>query len=579
MANEDGSVIAVQNGEIYNYHELRAELRARGHRFESDNDTEVIPHAYEEYGIGFPERLRGMFAIAVWDESRRRLVLVRDRIGKKPLVYTEFRGGIAFASEIQALLSLGIERPVDENGIAQYLSLGYVPPPRTGFANIKSLPPGTTLTVENGFITDPAPYWRLSYEPKLELTDDEALERLRRELDEAVRVRLMSDVPLGAFLSGGLDSSAVVASMAVNTTKVRTFSIGFAEADFSELRYARLVAERFSTEHHEFIVEPAAIEVLPMLVRHLGNPFADSSIVPTYYVAKVAREHVTVALNGDGGDELFAGYDRYRVARYGRGLDAIPHPIRSIVGALTGLLPQKSWMPRTLSRIRRLGVTLPLEQESRYLALVAYFTAHDGDFGQLVESRAEPLALFRKALAESQTRSTLERLLAIDTRTYLPGDLLVKMDIATMASSLEGRSPFLDQKVIDFVTHLPARMKMRGGQSKYLLRRLMSGVLPDEVIERRKMGFGVPVGRWMRGPMRSLVEDTLLAMPDRPIVDRDVVYRIAREHLSGHRDHTARLWSLLMLELWFKHVVEGVPFTTGADQSHQVITTPERSSV
>lgn len=565
MANEDGSVIAVQNGEIYNFLDLRMELEAHGHCFTTDNDTEIIPHAYEEFGDAFPQRLRGMFAIVLWDEPRRKLLLVRDRIGKKPLVYTKFRGGIAFASEIQALLSLGLDRTVDEVAIAQYLSLGYVPPPRTGFANIKSLPPGTTLAVEDGVVADPIRYWRLSYEPKLEMSDAEALERLRHEIDDAVRVRLMSDVPLGAFLSGGLDSSAVVAAMAANALKVSTFSIGFAEADFSELRYARLVAERFGTEHNEFIVEPSAMEVLPMLVRHLGNPFADSSIVPTYYVANVARRHVTVALNGDGGDELFAGYDRYRIARYGRVIDAIPKAFRSAGGMLTGVIPIAGWMPRVLRRALRVGAMLPLENESRYLALVTHFTKSDGAFGRRVEFRADPLALFKQALAEAQPRDSLERILAIDTRTYLPGDLLVKMDIATMASSLEGRSPLLDQKLIEFVTHLPPHMKLRGGESKFLLRRLMKGLLPDEVINRPKMGFGVPVGRWMRGPMRSLVEDTLLAMPDRPVVDRDVVNHLTRTHLSGRVDHTARVWSLLMLELWFRHVVENG--TLGADPS------------
>lgn len=571
MTNEDGSVLAVQNGEIYNFPELRAELESRGHRFMTGSDTEVIPHAYEEFGEAFPARLRGMFAIAVWDEPRRKLMLVRDRIGKKPLVYSQTDGGFAFASEIGALLSLGVERTVDEIGIAQYLSLGYVPAPRSGFANIKSIPPGTTLTIENGLIGDPVRYWRLSYEPKLEMTDEEALARLRSELNDAVRVRLMSDVPLGAFLSGGLDSSAVVASMAANATKVRTFSIGFADADFSELKYARLVAERFGTEHNEFIVEPSAIEVLPTLVRHLGNPFADSSIVPTYYVAKVARQHVTVALNGDGGDELFAGYDRYRIARYEPVLNAIPKPMLSTSGVLLRLIPTSPALPRMLQRLRRVGAMMTLEGDERYLALVGYFTARDGAFGQRVESRAEPLEVFRQALAEAQPRAAVERLLAIDSRTYLPGDLLVKMDIAAMSSSLEARSPFLDHKLIDFVTHLPPNMKVRDGESKYLLRRLMRGVLPDDVLKRRKMGFGVPVGRWMRGPMRQLVEDTLLTMPDRPMVDRLVVHRLVREHLSGRFNHTPRLWALLMLELWFRYVVEGTPSVPARDYPDQIV--------
>ena len=580
MANEDGSILAIQNGEIYNFLEIRSELERRGHRFATDNDTEILPHAYEEFGDAFVERLRGMFAIAVWDERRRRLLLARDRMGKKPLVYAEIPGGIAFASEIQALLSLRIDRTVDETGIAQYLCLGYIAPPRTGFRAIRSLRPGSFLVIEDGRRGEETSYWRLSYEPKLALTEAEALERLRVELDEAVRVRLMSDVPLGAFLSGGLDSSTVVAFMAANASKVRTFSIGFAESDFSELKYARLVAERFGTQHEEFIVEPSAVEVLPMLVRHLGNPFADSSIVPSYYVAKVARQHVTVALNGDGGDELFAGYDRYRLARFVYSLDAVPRPILAVAGAITNLLPQASWAPRLVRRARRVGAMLPLYGDSRYLALVGYFTGRDGTFGDRMESRAGALALFQDAIAEAQPKTNLERILAIDTRTYLPGDLLVKMDIAAMAASLEGRSPFLDHKLIEFATHLPQRFKLNGRQSKYLVRQLMKGILPDQVLARSKMGFGVPVGRWMRGPMRSLIEDSLLAMPDRPLVDRDVVRRLAREHLSGSRDHAPRLWSLLMLELWFRYVVEAEPSSTRSlEQPDLLAGSSERSTV
>jgi asparagine synthase (glutamine-hydrolysing) len=559
MANEDGSVLAVQNGEIYNFLELKSDLEQRGHRFATHNDTEVLPHAYEEFGDDFVQRLRGMFAIALWDKKRRRLLLARDRLGKKPLVYAEIPGGVAFASEMQALLTLGLDRRVDETAIAQYLCLGYISSPRTGFERIASLSPGSLITFEAGQLSAQRRYWSLSYEPKLQLSESEALERLRVEVDDAVRVRLMSDVPLGAFLSGGLDSSAVVAFMAANSSDVRTFSIGFGESDFSELRYARLVAERFGTRHEEFIVEPSALEVLPRLVRHLGNPFADSSVIPTYYVAKVARERVTVALNGDGGDELFAGYDRYRAARVAYALDVIPGPIRSLAGGLTDLLPQAAWAPRAIRRARRLGAMVRLPKDERYLALVGYFTARDGPFGTVVQSRANPIGLFDSAVAQAQPTNDLERTLAIDTLTYLPGDLLVKMDIATMASSLEGRSPFLDHRLVEFVSHLPPRMKFRDGVSKYLLRTLMKGTLPDEILRRPKMGFGVPVGRWMRGPMRSLVEDALLGMPERPLVDRAVVRRLVEDHLSGRSDQTPRVWALLMLELWFRYVVEEGP--------------------
>ncbi|MEK6225050.1 MAG: asparagine synthase (glutamine-hydrolyzing) [Chloroflexota bacterium] len=568
MANEDGTIFAVQNGEIYNFQDVRRDLEQRGHVFKTQNDSEVLPHAYEEYGDEFVSRLRGMFALALWDERRGKLLLARDRLGKKPLVYAQTPTGIAFASEIQALLAVGVDRTVDETALAQYLSLGYVPPPRTGFAAIRSLRPATFLTFSGGGIREDRSYWRLSFEPKAEIGEPEALDRLRSVLDEAVRIRLMSDVPLGAFLSGGLDSSTVVAFMAANSQTVRTFAIGFPESDFSELKYAKLVAERFSTQHQEFIVEPSALDVLPMLVRHLGNPFADSSIVPTYYVAKVAREHVTVALNGDGGDELFAGYDRYRLARMGSMLDRIPKPALMTIAKLTNRLPRASWTPRVIRRARRAGAVLGSPPDARYLALVGYFTARDGPYGESVESRARPLDLFDEAIREGMPANDLDRVLAIDYRTYLPGDLLVKMDIATMAASLEGRSPLLDHELIEFVGHLPANQKFRSGQSKYLLRKLMKGILPDEILARSKMGFGIPVGRWMRGPLRPLVQDALLDMPERPVVDRAVVRGLVGDHLSGRADHTPRLWALLMLELWFRYVVEGVSTSNERQASH-----------
>ena len=563
MTNEDGSISAVQNGEIYNFVEVRADLERRGHRFRTSNDTEILPHAYEEFGDALVDRLRGMFAIAIWDEREQRLLLARDRVGKKPLVYAEVGGVFAFASEIQALLTLPLDRAVDEHALAQYLCLGYIPAPRTGFRDVRSLPPGSVLNVEAGRVRDPRRYWQISYEPKSRMSEAEAVERLRAEIDEAVRVRLMSDVPLGAFLSGGLDSSTVVAFMAANAQRVRTFAIGFADEDYSELKYARLVAERFGTEHQEFIVEPSAIEVLPMLVRHLGNPFADSSIVPTYYVAKIAREHVTVALNGDGGDELFAGYDRYTAARLGHAFGAVPTPVLHAVGAGLEALPRGA-SSRFVTRARRLGTMLRLDADEQYLALVSIFTARTGPVGRRAQTIADPVALFRAAASDAKATDTVDRFLAIDAQTYLPGDLLVKMDIATMASSLEGRSPLLDHKLIEFVAHLPASTKVRGITSKYLLRKLMHGQLPELVLTRRKMGFAAPVGRWMRGPMRALVESVLLDMPPRPLIDRVQVARITREHLDGHVDHAPRLWSLLMLELWFRSVVEDDVANAGA---------------
>jgi asparagine synthase (glutamine-hydrolysing) len=563
MANEDTSIFAVQNGELYNFLELREELKRRGHVFTTESDTEVLPHAYEEFGDDFLSRLRGMFAVAIWDTRRRRLVLARDRFGKKPLVYAQIGRSIAFASEIQALLKLPIARDIDPSAIREYLQLGYIQAPRTGFAAIRKVRPGHALVFEDGAVRGERPYWQLSLAPKLDLTEDEAISEVRRTLEESVRLRMLSDVPLGAFLSGGLDSSSVVAFMAANSeTPIKTFSIGFADRSFDELRYARLVAQRFATDHHEFTVEPSALEVLPMLVRHLGEPFADSSIVPSYYVARTARQHVTVALNGDGGDEVFGGYDRYRAAQAAGTFAQLPRPFRSLIALASRRLPRAAWTPSVVRRARRLGAVVDLPSDQRYLSFIAYFA----DTEEIVGERLAMTAAPRLDLSGDGEGSELERLMLFDVRTNLPGDLLVKMDIATMAVSLEARSPFLDHKLAELVAHLPTRLKFRGLGSKSLLRRAMRGTLPDEVLDRSKMGFGVPVGRWMRGPLRPLLEDTLLASPDRGLVKRDVVRRLVGEHVAGTADHGYRLWALLMLELWLQHVVNG----PAADQDSRI---------
>ena len=568
MADESGEILAVQNGEIYNFRALRDELLARGHRFATDNDTEILPHAYEEFGDELVSRLRGMFALAIWDGRRRQLLLARDRMGKKPLVYARTEHGFAFASEIQALLTLRIDRNVDDQGIRDYLTYGYVGAPRTAFRAIRKVRPGQILVLSEHSVEE-RPYWRLSFEPKRGLDERDAITALDAALADAVTTRLISDVPLGAFLSGGLDSSTVVAYMARASAKpVSTFSIGFTDADFSELRYARIVAERFGTDHHEFVVEPSAAEVLPMLVRHLGEPFADSSIIPTYYVAKMARKHVTVALNGDGGDELFAGYDRYRGAVLARRLELAPAPLRRLVSALSKRMPDGA-LPRTVRRARRFLTTLDLDSQARYLRWIGYFVTDD-----IAGSRLHATGLdedwMGPATSEARPGDELERLLAVDMRTYLPGDLLVKMDIASMAASVETRSPFLDQELIELVTHLPSEFKLRG-RSKYLLRRLMRGSLPDEILDRGKMGFGAPVGRWIRGPMREMVSDCLLDGPDRGFVDQGAVRRVVTDHLEGRSDQTVRVWALLMLELWARHVLDAPASAERADRAQSTV--------
>jgi asparagine synthase (glutamine-hydrolysing) len=554
MANETGNVFAIQNGELYNYRDLRAELLRRGHRFQTDSDTEVLPHLYEEYGPDFARHLRGMFAIAVWDARTETLVLTRDRLGKKPLLYAETERGLAFASEIQALLALPVARNIDDQAIRDYLVSGYVGSPRTAFRAIRKIRPGHTLTVRGGSLEEHS-YWRLSFSPKTAIREEEAVDELRSRIAEAVRLRLISDVPLGAFLSGGLDSSTIVAFMAQESAlPVKTFSIGFTDQDHDELHYARLVAERFGTDHHEFVVDPAAADILPMLVRHLGEPFADASIVPTYQVARIARQHVTVALNGDGGDELFAGYERYRAALFMRRFEIVPRPGRTVAAALARRLPEPAWLPGA-RRARRVALTLGMSPRARYERWTGFFADRPAILGARLRGLPRSTS-FDDAIAEAQPSDELDEMLAIDTRNYLPGDLLVKMDIATMAASLEGRSPFLDHELVSFMAQLPSSLKLRDGESKHLLRRVMQGVLPDEILKRPKMGFGAPVGRWLKGPLRGLVSDVLLDAPDRGYVDQAEVRRVVDEHFTAPNENGLRVWCLLMLELWFREVAE-----------------------
>ena len=562
MGNEDGSIIAVQNGELYNFVTLREELAALGHSFRTRNDTEILPHAYEEWGIALVERLRGMFAIAIWDEPRRTLFLARDRFGKKPLMYARTEDGLAFASEIQALLTHpAVSRTIDGEAIEAYLTYGYVPAPRTAFTAIRKLPAAHTLTFHVGGEPEIRRYWRLPFEPKLRISADEAAEEVRRRIDEAVRIRLMSDVPIGAFLSGGLDSSTVVAYMARHMSQpVKTFSIGFGDPAFDELGYARVVASAFGTDHNELVVDASDADILPLMVRHLGEPFADSSIVPTYHVARITRPHVTVALNGDGGDELFGGYPRYHAAAIARlTFDRIPLPLRKVAAGMARALPVRATAPRQLQRARRFGIGLGLTSEERHLRWVGYFT------GPLRDRIAGPRLRLAAAtsshdLADAATvtgaRDLRDQFMAADVERYLPDDLLVKMDIAAMANSLEGRSPLLDHELGEFVARLPVELKVSPRTSKILLRKAMRGILPPEILGRGKLGFTAPVGAWLRGPMRGLLGDLLLhpRAADLGYVDAAAVRGLFDEHQAGSVDRTGPLWTLLMLELWLREV-------------------------
>jgi asparagine synthase (glutamine-hydrolysing) len=544
VANETGDVVAVFNGEAYNFPALRAELR--GHEVRGTGDTPVLPHLYEERGPRFVERLHGMFALALWDASRERLVLARDRIGKKPLLWTRLSDGtLAFASELKALLRLpGLTREVDLAALDAYLALQYVPGDGTPLRGIRKVPPGHVLVVE-GETERLERYWELEpAEPSS--TDDEWLERVRATVGEAVRKRLVADVPLGALLSGGIDSSIVVALMAQHSTDpVRTFTVGFSDKRYDERPYARAVAERYGTIHEELTIAEDVAATLPRLVRAFDEPLGDEAAFPTFLIAEQARRHVTVALGGDGGDEAFAGYERY----IAHGLAArLPGVAARTGAAAIRLVPAARREPRsTLFRAARFLDVAGSPPRERYGRLMEVFPMELRRDLWVDPRAAEPVRLEPRGVGVAG----LQRL---DVATYLPGDLLLKADLASMAHSLELRSPFLDYEVMALGLALPERLKARGREGKIALRRAFAGDLPSDVSKRGKMGFGVPLGRWFRDDLRELARDVLST--DRGWFRRDTVTQLLDEHDGGRADHGHRLWCLLMLELWVREHVD-----------------------
>jgi asparagine synthase (glutamine-hydrolysing) len=561
--NEDQSIWIVFNGEIYNFLELRPELEKRGHRFYTNTDTEVIVHLYEEYGDDCVRQLRGMFALAIWDERRQRLFLARDRFGKKPLHYAVHGGRFLFASEIKALLAIAPElSDVDPQGLLSYFSFGYIPDPRTAFSRIQKLPPGHVLEFSHGEIKT-REYWDLprfgSYEPR---SEEECLDELERRLGEAVRIRLISDVPLGALLSGGVDSSTIVALMSkFSSGPVKTFTIGFGREDFSEARHARLVAERFETDHHELVVEPNFVETLEELTHQLEEPFADASIVPTYYVSRLARKHVTVALAGDGGDELFAGYDRYltnlrRRQRFG------------FVPDWAGRLYRKHLFPLLPGGMygRRFLYTTSLPEGDRYLDEIS-FLCSDGkerslfsrDFLTFADQSPSAFELFRDYLKAAPAGDSLSKLQYLDIKTYMAADVLTKVDRMSMATSLEVRAPLLDHVFAEWVTQLHPRWKLQAGQQKFILKKLAERVgVPRSVIYRPKRGFGIPLVHWFRKELKNNLLDLLLEprTMQRGYFDAGAVRQLVEEHLRGRRDRSSDLWILLVFELWHRNFLE-----------------------
>jgi asparagine synthase (glutamine-hydrolysing) len=570
--NEEKTIWVVFNGEIYNFRELRKELEGKGHRFYTHTDTEVIVHLYEDMGADCVQKLRGMFGIALYDQPRRYLLLARDRLGKKPLHYSLVSQELLFGSEIKSLLAV---RPglgeVDREALLQYFYFGYIPDPGTAFRRIRKLPPGYLLEFMNGYMSV-RPYWDLprygAAEPK---SEQEYLEQFENKLDEAVRLRLVSDVPLGALLSGGIDSSTVVALMARASSKpVKSFSIGFSREDFNEASAARAVAARFGTEHHELIVEPNIEEALELLSHSLEEPFADSSIIPTYYVSRLTREHVTVALSGDGGDELFAGYLRYAVGLKRRAFDHVPAWARQWYrGRIHPRLPSSF-----LGRGFAYNAALP--GCDRYLDSVSFLPAFDrehaffsDEFLASFETTSQPLRNFQGYFNNARAEDFLSRLLYMDTKTYLAGDILTKVDRMSMRASLEVRAPLLDHEVVEWATRLPVAMKFRDGQGKYLLRKLAERVgVPSEILLRPKQGFALPLVHWLRdglGDLLSiLVEPRTLA---RGYFKPAAVRTLLDEHRRKRRDHSAQIWMLLMFELWHRNFLASLP-DSSVSKSH-----------
>jgi asparagine synthase (glutamine-hydrolysing) len=564
--NETRSVAVVFNGEIYNFPELARELEARGHTFATRSDTETIVHAYEEFGLEFVKRLRGMFAFALWDESRRRLVLGRDRAGKKPLYYHADGEHLVFASEIKALLQdSSIKRRVSPEGLSDYFTFGVIPAPGTVFQDILQIPPAHLLVWERGRARLHE-YWDVCFDVTGPATPGAASEAFSALFDEAVGMRMVADVPLGAFLSGGVDSSAVVASMARQSTRpVVTTCVGFVERSHSELEHARVVAKALGTEHHEVLVKPDAISDLPRLVWHLDQPFADSSALPTYYVSRAARERVTVALSGDGGDELFAGYQRrYGIHRLEQRLRRlIPGPVRrGVLGPLARVYPRSDLIPRPL-RLKLVLSNLGQSFERAYFNDMSLFLDEEKQALCTPEFLAQarhhdPIAGFARHFERVRDADPLSRILYVDFKTWLANDILVKVDRMSMACSLEVRAPLLDHKIVEFAASLPPQLKFRGSVSKYLLKRHVAARLPAAAVHRPKQGFELPLAAWLRGDLREMARDLLFSTQaaGRGYVRPEAVKRIWDAHQSGYRNQSSQLWALMVLELWHRQYVD-----------------------
>jgi asparagine synthase (glutamine-hydrolysing) len=577
--NEDRTVWVVFNGEIYNFPELREGLLERGHRLSTHSDTETIVHLYEEMGADCVNKLRGMFAFALYDERRQKLLMARDRLGKKPLHYALQGQRLLFGSEIKSILAVAPDlATVNNEGLLQYMYFGYVPDPLTAFTTIQKLPPGHLLEFENGKIHI-RQYWDLpQYSTHSPRTEEECLKEMEQRLAEAVRIRLISEVPLGALLSGGTDSSTVVALMARASSKpVKTFAIGFRNQEFNEAPYARMVAEKFGTDHHELIVEPDVLETVETLTSSLEEPFGDSSMLPTYYVSQMARKHVTVALSGDGGDEIFAGYDRYAIHLRRQAFEKIPSWARRFYREqIYPLLPGDI-------RGKKFSYNISLPWRERYVDGISFVPAFERDmpllspgFRALLREYGDPEDVMYRCFERAPAKDPVSQMLYVDTKTYMVGDILTKVDRMSMATSLEVRVPILDQEFVEWATGLPVDWKIRGGKQKYILRKLAERVgVPREVLYRPKQGFALPLVHWMKHELKELIMTVLLdpKTQQRGYFEGRAVQQLLDEHFRGRRDHSGRIWRLLMFELWHRNYLEKIRAADANDEPYRAAPT------
>jgi asparagine synthase (glutamine-hydrolysing) len=561
--NADGSKFIVFNGEIYNYRELRRTLESRGHKFRTNSDTETILLAYEEFGTDCVNHLRGMFAFAVWDKKKESLFIARDRVGKKPLFYSLTpAGNFVFGSELKTLLTHGeISREIDHGALDAYLTFGYVPEEFCIFKEAKKLLPGHFLVFEGGKV-ETRKYWDFDYSGEVETrSEEEYVEALRDKIKEAVKVRLISEVPLGAFLSGGVDSSSIVGLMSqILDRPVKTFSIGFNEDSFNELKYARVAAKHFNTEHHEFTLTPDFVSIVDDLVWHFDEPFSDSSALPTYMVSKMARDFVTVVLSGDGGDELFAGYTRYVIDRERSGFEKLPSVFRRGV-----LEPVSRALPHG-ARGKNYLYNASLGATDRYIDSVSQFNRPRREYLYSADFRAKLNGnfgcgeeLFQGLAGSVSGREQVDRLLYLDSKTYLPGDILTKVDRMSMAASLEARVPLLDHELIEFVVKMPAALKLKGLETKHIFKKAMEGIVPREILYREKQGFGVPIGEWINTQLKERIYSDLTdrRTVERGYFDPGYIQTLLDEHRRERRDHSHAVWVLWMLELWHRRYIDG----------------------